>query len=142
MPFLNLNDIPSSSTAAVNSLPKYGAKKMESVFAVLLAWGHCRIIFQSRLKQSLNCISMATPWYFINNLSEVDSPALVIYPDRVSENIKTLVSSIDDVNRLRPHIKTHKSAEVTKMMLAAGIHKFKCATIAEAEMLAAAGAPD
>lgn len=83
-----------------------------------------------------------TPWYRINNINEIDSPALIIYVDRVKQNIKTLVDSIDDVNRLRPHIKTHKSSEVTKMMLDAGITKFKCATIAEAEMLAEAGASD
>jgi D-serine deaminase-like pyridoxal phosphate-dependent protein len=81
-------------------------------------------------------------WYEINNIDQVDSPALVIYPDRVKENIKTLVSSIDNVDRLRPHIKTHKSLEVSRMMLDAGIKKFKCATIAEAEMLAVAGATD
>src|SRR5690606_37446869 len=53
-----------------------------------------------------------------------------------------LVHSIDDVSRLRPHVKTHKSGEVSTMMLKAGIHKFKCATIAEAEMLATSSAPD
>ncbi len=81
-------------------------------------------------------------WYSIANVDTLDTPALAIYPDRVKNNIDTLVKSIDDVSRLRPHIKTHKSAEVTKMMLAAGVKKFKCATIAEAEMLATAGAPD
>src|SRR5205809_6117251 len=81
-------------------------------------------------------------WYEINNVDQVDSPALVIYADRVRENIKTLMSSIDNVDRLRPHIKTHKSLEVSRLMLEAGIKKFKCATIAEAEMLAVAGAPD
>jgi D-serine deaminase-like pyridoxal phosphate-dependent protein len=81
-------------------------------------------------------------WYEINNVDQVDSPALVIYADRVRENIKTLMSSIVNVDRLRPHIKTHKSLEVSRMMLDAGIKKFKCATIAEAEMLAVAGAPD
>jgi D-serine deaminase-like pyridoxal phosphate-dependent protein len=81
-------------------------------------------------------------WYSIENVATLDTPALAIYPDRVKNNIDTLVKSIDDVKRLRPHIKTHKSSEVTKMMLDAGIKKFKCATIAEAEMLAAAGAPD
>jgi D-serine deaminase-like pyridoxal phosphate-dependent protein len=81
-------------------------------------------------------------WYEINNIDQVDSPALVIYADRVKDNIKTLISSIDNVNRLRPHIKTHKSMEVSRMMLEAGIKKFKCATIAEAEMLAVAGAAD
>lgn len=81
-------------------------------------------------------------WYSISNVGTLDTPALAIYPDRVKNNIDTLVKSIDDVKRLRPHVKTHKSAEVTGMMLAAGIKKFKCATIAEAEMLATAGAPD
>lgn len=81
-------------------------------------------------------------WYVIDNISELDTPALVIYPDRVKSNIQLLVASIDDVERLRPHIKTHKSPEVSRFMMDAGIHKFKCATISEAEMLALAGAPD
>ncbi len=84
----------------------------------------------------------ATPWYQINDVSQLDTPALVIYPDRVRQNISSLVGSIDDVNRLRPHVKTHKTREATRLMLDAGIWKFKCATIAEAEMLAQCGAPD
>jgi D-serine deaminase-like pyridoxal phosphate-dependent protein len=85
---------------------------------------------------------MALEWYSIKNIDTLDSPCLVVYPDRVKKNIQTLVESIDRVSRLRPHIKTHKSFEVSKMMLDAGITKFKCATIAEAEMLASAGAKD
>lgn len=83
-----------------------------------------------------------TPWYLIDDLDQLDTPALVIYPDRVKHNIDLLVRSIDDISRLRPHVKTHKSREATQLMLAAGIRKFKCATIAEAEMLAECGAPD
>jgi D-serine deaminase-like pyridoxal phosphate-dependent protein len=81
-------------------------------------------------------------WYSIGNVNSLDTPALAIYPERVKNNIDVLVKSIDDVKRLRPHVKTHKSSEVTKLMLAAGVNKFKCATIAEAEMLATAGAQD
>ncbi|HTF19161.1 MAG TPA: alanine racemase, partial [Chryseolinea sp.] len=81
-------------------------------------------------------------WYPITNIDAVDSPTLVIYPERVRHNIDTLLASIDDVTRLRPHVKTHKSAEVSRMMLDRGIRKFKCATIAEAEVLAGEGAPD
>jgi D-serine deaminase-like pyridoxal phosphate-dependent protein len=81
-------------------------------------------------------------WFQIANIDTLDSPALAIYPDRVRQNIDTLVNSIDDVTRLRPHVKTHKSAEVSRMMLDRGIKKFKCATIAEAEVLAGEGAPD
>lgn len=81
-------------------------------------------------------------WYKIENIDEVDSPALVIYPDRVKENIRLLKTMIDDSERLRPHVKTHKCKETTQLLLSAGIRKFKCATIAEAEMLAMCAAPD
>jgi len=84
----------------------------------------------------------AQAWYEINNGDVLDTPAIVIYLDRVKKNIKTFVDSIDDVKRLRPHIKTHKSPEVTRLMQQAGINKFKCATIAEAEMLALVEAQD
>ena len=44
--------------------------------------------------------------------------------------------------RLRPHVKTHKLAPLVRIQREHGITKFKCATIAEAEMTAAAGALD
>ena len=81
-------------------------------------------------------------WFHINNIEEVDSPALVIYPDRVKTNIALLKSMINDVDRLRPHVKTNKAKEAVFLMMEAGINKFKCATIAEAEMLGQTGAPD
>ena len=81
-------------------------------------------------------------WFQINNIDEIDSPALIVYPERVRENIGTLLSMIDDPKRLRPHVKTHKSIEATSLLMKAGIKKFKCATISEAEMLGMAGAPD
>jgi D-serine deaminase-like pyridoxal phosphate-dependent protein len=49
---------------------------------------------------------------------------------------------VNNVDNLRPHVKTNKIAEVCKMMMDAGIYKFKCATIAEAEMLGMLGAQD
>jgi D-serine deaminase-like pyridoxal phosphate-dependent protein len=85
---------------------------------------------------------MSANWFEIKNIHEVDSPALVVFPDRVKHNIHLAIDMIGDVNRLRPHIKTNKSPDVAKLMLNAGIQKFKCATIAEAEMLAQCNAPD
>ena len=81
-------------------------------------------------------------WYALADTHQLDTPALVIYPERVARNIALLVASIDDVRRLRPHVKTHKSPDATRMLMQAGIQKFKCATIAEAEMLARCAAPD
>lgn len=85
---------------------------------------------------------MSESWYEIKNIRELDSPALVVFPDRVKHNIRLAIDMIGDVDRLRPHIKTNKSPDVAKLMLDAGISKFKCATIAEAEMLAQCNAPD
>jgi D-threonine aldolase len=85
---------------------------------------------------------MKAAWHKLSNEADVPSPALLVYVDRVRENIRRMVAMVDDVSRLRPHIKTHKMAEVLRMHLDAGITRFKCATIAEAEMAAATGAPD
>jgi len=81
-------------------------------------------------------------WYTIKNIKDLDSPTLVVFPERVKYNIQLAIDMVGDVNRLRPHIKTNKSKEVTQLMMQAGIQKFKCATIAEAEMLAQCNAPD
>lgn len=81
-------------------------------------------------------------WYLIDDIDKLDTPALVVYPDRVKANIGVLKNMIDDVARLRPHVKTYKNKEVTLLLMEAGIIKFKCATIAEAELLAICKAPD
>lgn len=81
-------------------------------------------------------------WFAVANAEEVPSPALLLYPDRIRENIGRMIRVAGGVQRLRPHVKTHKLAEVVQMQLEAGITKFKCATIAEAEMAAGAGAKD
>lgn len=78
----------------------------------------------------------------MNIFQSVDSPALVVYPDVVKANIAEMVRMAGVAERLRPHIKTHKTAEGIELMMDAGIRKFKCATIAEAELLAMCKAPD
>lgn len=81
-------------------------------------------------------------WFELQNPDTVPSPALLVYPDRVRANIRRAVGIAGDVGRFRPHVKTHKMRAVTELLLAEGVRKFKCATLAEAEMLADAGAPD
>ena len=81
-------------------------------------------------------------WFRLENEEEVDSPALLVYPERVEENIRRMIAMAGDVNRLRPHVKTHKLPEVIRLQMAQGITKFKCSTIAEAEMTADCGAAD
>src|SRR6267154_2103830 len=80
-------------------------------------------------------------WFEANNINEYDTPALLLYPSRIIKNISRLVEKVD-TRHLRPHVKTNKIAEVSSLMMDAGIRKFKAATIAEAEMLAMIKAPD
>ncbi len=81
-------------------------------------------------------------WYEIQNIEAIDSPALLIYEDRVKQNIDQAIKLVGDASRLRPHVKTHKCGKVALLQMQAGIQKFKCSTIAEAEMLAMVNAPD
>lgn len=87
-------------------------------------------------------MSAERAWYEIDNAAEIASPALLVYPERVEENIRRTVAIAGSAARLRPHIKTHKMAEVLSLQLAAGIDKFKCATLAECELAARVGAGD
>jgi D-serine deaminase-like pyridoxal phosphate-dependent protein len=81
-------------------------------------------------------------WFQIHNIDQIDSPALVVYPERIQANIEWAKKIAGDATKLRPHVKTGKIKELYRLMMQAGISKFKCATIAEAEMLALAGSPD
>jgi D-threonine aldolase len=84
----------------------------------------------------------STNWYRLQNEQAIDTPTMLVYPERVRENLRMLSTFVPDPARLRPHVKTHKMAEVVQMMFDAGIGQFKCATVAEAEMLGQAAAPD
>lgn len=81
-------------------------------------------------------------WYEISNADTVDTPAVLVYRSRVEDNIRHCLQLVKSPDLLRPHVKTSKIAEVCQLMLGQGITRFKCATIAEAEMLGMIGAPD
>lgn len=85
---------------------------------------------------------MTPPWWTIPEIAGIPSPALIIYPDRAEENLRRMIAIAGDAARLRPHMKTHKLAPLVDAHVGLGIRQFKCATIAEAEMVARAGAAD
>lgn len=81
--------------------------------------------------------------YRIQNVETIPSPSLVVYLAQVRQNIERAIAIVDgDVSKLRPHAKTHKTAEIIAMEHDAGILKHKCATLREAEMLAQNGIED
>jgi D-serine deaminase-like pyridoxal phosphate-dependent protein len=79
----------------------------------------------------------------IPGLGDLPSPSLVIFVDLVRRNIEKMIEMAGGTaSRLRPHVKTHKMPDVVRLLESMGIHKHKCATIAEAEMIAGAGGRD
>jgi D-serine deaminase-like pyridoxal phosphate-dependent protein len=81
-------------------------------------------------------------WYPVINSAEVMTPALLIYPDRVETNIRHMIKIAGSPELVRPHVKTHKISQIIKLKIKYGISKFKCSTIAEAEMVAQCGGKD
>src|SRR5213078_895528 len=80
--------------------------------------------------------------YAVTDPTAVPTPALLFYPALIRRNLRRAIEVAGGADRLRPHVKTHKTRDIAAIELEMGLRKHKCATLAEAEMLAEAGAPD
>jgi len=69
---------------------------------------------------------------------ELQTPALLLDADALEHNLSTMATALPG-DRLRPHVKAHKTSSLAHMQSDFGHHGFTCATIREAEVLAAAG---
>ena len=78
--------------------------------------------------------------YLLKNPDTLETPVMLVYQDQLEHNIASIVEVTGGPDRVVPHFKTHKSKEVLKQCLAAGIQSYKCATLREAEVLAEGGA--
>ena len=73
----------------------------------------------------------------------IDTPALVIDLDALERNIERMAAFAKARGlRLRPHAKTHKSAHIARLQMAAGAVGICVQKVSEAEALAAAGVSD
>ena len=68
------------------------------------------------------------------------TPALVLDLDAMERNIATMAAyAAEQGVAFRPHAKTHKSVQIARRQLDAGALGICCATLGEAEALAAGG---
>jgi D-serine deaminase-like pyridoxal phosphate-dependent protein len=81
-------------------------------------------------------------WYRPENEASIATPCLLLFPERIEENIRRMIAIAGSAERLRTHVKTHKLSELVKLQLQHGIEKFKCATLSEVAMTAGAGGRD
>lgn len=77
------------------------------------------------------------------NLSELHTPALCVDLDAFEQNLETMHGFFRDRPcALRPHFKAHKTPAIARRQAEAGCAGFTCATLGEAEVLAAHGFDD
>lgn len=79
-------------------------------------------------------------WYSFEGEDKLLSPALLFYPDRIKENIDNMIRIAGGPERLWPHVKTHKNAEIIRLQMDKGIERFKCSTLSELSLLCRCGA--
>ncbi len=74
---------------------------------------------------------------------DLDSPALCVDLDKMSQNIKTVHTNLQGTGvAVRPHIKTHKCPAIAKMQIAAGAVGVCAAKISESEVMLTNGIND
>ena len=85
---------------------------------------------------------LAYPFGKPNSRFEINTPALVLDLDALERNIACMAKTMRAFGRnLRPHAKSHKCSRIGKMQIDAGALGVCCATLDEAEVMAAAGLP-
>jgi D-serine deaminase-like pyridoxal phosphate-dependent protein len=76
-------------------------------------------------------------------LEEVDTPALIVDLDAFERNLLILREALKGRNvRVRPHAKTHKSADIAKLQIAHGAVGLCCQKVSEAQALVEGGVGD
>lgn len=76
-------------------------------------------------------------------LQDLPTPALLIDLPALKRNLDRMQNLVSSHGKaLRPHVKTHKCSSLAQMQLQAGAVGVTCATVAEAEAMAAAGVRD
>ena len=61
------------------------------------------------------------PYYAIGDTSGIFSPALILYKDLIRHNIGEMIRIAGNPGRLRPHVKTHKTREIVRLQMDAGV---------------------
>ncbi|MEE9566041.1 MAG: alanine racemase [Desulfobacteria bacterium] len=81
--------------------------------------------------------------YQAMNIEQVNTPAFLVDLSKVTRNTQRMFDRARRLNvRLRPHVKTHKTAEVARLQVGAGSAAITVSTLAEAWFFQSAGFDD
>lgn len=73
---------------------------------------------------------------------DVETPCFVVIEDAIEHNLQQTAALSGGIDRLVPHVKTHRSLWLTRYLVERGVKAFKAATPREVEMVLQAGAPE
>lgn len=77
----------------------------------------------------------------VNSLpEEISTPCFVVFEEVILQNLLATAKACGGINRLMPHVKTHRAEWIVRLLLKEGIQAFKAATVTEAKMVISAGA--
>ena len=65
----------------------------------------------------------------------IETPCFLIDEDGVRHNLRRTAEATGGIGRLMPHVKTHRAPWIVKLLVEEGVAAFKCATLAEVEMV-------
>jgi 3-hydroxy-D-aspartate aldolase len=74
--------------------------------------------------------------------NDIPTPCFTVSEQGVIDNLHATARACGGVERLMPHVKTHRAGWIVKLLLGEGVRAFKAATVAEVRMVLAAGAPN
>jgi len=87
---------------------------------------------QEEMSQEVACLPLPP--------GEVATPAFVIIEDAMLHNLQVTAAAAGGIDRLMPHVKTHRAPWIAKWMMEHGVSSFKAATPLEVDMCLNAGA--
>jgi len=80
--------------------------------------------------------------YKLIDPNALETPAMLLFDQHLKHNLSSLCALANGGENLMVHVKTHKSAAVTRRLIDAGVSGFKCATLKELAMCLHAKAPE
>ena len=49
-------------------------------------------------------VKQQSPWFNVEDEGKIDSPALLIYPERIARNVRVMRATAGNPDRLTPHV--------------------------------------
>jgi D-serine deaminase-like pyridoxal phosphate-dependent protein len=78
--------------------------------------------------------------YIVADPDALETPAMLLFQDRMAQNIRSACEMVGGGQNLIVHVKTHKSEAVARRQVQARFAGFKCATLQELGMVLGIGA--